>query len=208
VNGTQASTRPAGTSRNDATINYEVDRTISHTKDPVGSLRRLSVAVVVNYRSVDGKQEPLDPAEMEKLNQLVREAMGYSADRGDSISVVNSPFSPEPTVPVWQNPVYLDYAVQLFRYLVIAFAIYLVWRLILRRIVMESQAAAARREAELVQEKEAREHAETAARLAAEMSRYEDNLTAARELATKDPRAVAMVLRAWMEKKDGNSPST
>jgi flagellar M-ring protein FliF len=209
VNGSQTGTnRVAGTSRNDATINYEVDRTISHTKDPVGSLRRLSVAVVVNYRTVDGKQEPLDPTEMEKLNQLVREAMGYSADRGDSISVVNSPFSPEPTVPVWQNPVYLDYAVQLFKSLVIAFAVYLVWRLILRRIVMESQAAAARREAELAQEKEAREHAETAARLAAEMSRYEDNLTAARELATKDPRAVAMVLRAWMEKKDGSSPST
>src|SRR5690606_4288900 len=45
-------TAPTGTSRNDATINYEVDRTISHVKDPVGTLRRLSVAVVVNYRMV------------------------------------------------------------------------------------------------------------------------------------------------------------
>src|SRR5690606_2251520 len=42
-------------SRNDATINYEVDRTISHVKDPLGTLRRLSVAVVVNYRDIGGE---------------------------------------------------------------------------------------------------------------------------------------------------------
>ena len=207
VNGTQA-TAPSGTSRNDATVNYEVDRTISHTKDPVGTLRRLSVAVVVNYREVDGQQVPLEPAELDKLNELVRQAMGYSADRGDTVSVINSAFSPEPAVPVWQDPVYLKYAIELSKYLVIAFAIYLLWRLILRRIIMESQAAQARREAELQMEKENREQAETAARLAAEMSRYEDNLTAARGLATKDPRAVAMVLRAWMEKKDAGPSST
>lgn len=207
VNGTQT-TAPSGTSRNDATVNYEVDRTISHTKDPVGTLRRLSVAVVVNYREVNGEQVPLEPAELDKLNELVRQAMGYSADRGDTVSVVNSAFSPEPAVPVWQDPIYLKYAIELSKYLVIAFAIYLLWRLILRRIIIESQAAQARREAELQLEKENREQAETAARLAAEMSRYEDNLTAARGLATKDPRAVAMVLRAWMEKKDAGSSST
>jgi flagellar M-ring protein FliF len=207
VNGTQTAA-PSGTSRNDATVNYEVDRTISHTKDPVGTLRRLSVAVVVNYREVDGEQVPLEPAELDKLNELVRQAMGYSADRGDTVSVINSAFSPEPAVPVWQDPVYLKYAIELSKYLVIAFAIYLLWRLILRRIIMESQAAQARREAELQMEKETREQAETAARLAAEMSRYEDNLTAARGLATKDPRAVAMVLRAWMEKKDAGPSST
>jgi flagellar M-ring protein FliF len=199
-------TAPTGTSRNDATINYEVDRTISHVKDPVGTLRRLSVAVVVNYRMVDGEQVPLEQAELDKLNELVRQATGYSAQRGDTITVVNSAFSADPPTPVWQDPVYLNYAIELSKYLVIAFGIYLLWRLILRRIIMESQAAAARREAELMREKETREQAETAARLAAEMSRYEDNLTAARTLASKDPRAVAMVLRAWMEKKDGTTP--
>src|SRR5690606_33542514 len=53
LGGTQVGAQ--GTARNDATINYEVDRTISHVKDPVGQLRRLSVAVVVNYREVDGQ---------------------------------------------------------------------------------------------------------------------------------------------------------
>src|SRR5690606_12598823 len=54
-------------SRNDATINYEVDRTISHVKDPLGTLRRLSVAVVVNYRNNDGEFEPLPDTDLEKL---------------------------------------------------------------------------------------------------------------------------------------------
>src|SRR5690606_30966859 len=76
-------------SRNDATINYEVDRTISHVKDPLGTLRRLSVAVVVNYRNNDGELEPLPAAELDKLNELVKQAMGYSAERGDTLSVIN-----------------------------------------------------------------------------------------------------------------------
>src|SRR5690606_7037500 len=61
-----AATAPqnTGTSRNDATINYEVDRTISHVKDQLGSLRRLSVAVVVNYRNnADGEATPIPEAE-------------------------------------------------------------------------------------------------------------------------------------------------
>ncbi|WP_285948904.1 flagellar M-ring protein FliF C-terminal domain-containing protein, partial [Mycobacterium tuberculosis] len=65
--------------RRDATTNYEVDRTISHIKQPVGMLKRLSVAVVVNYvRDKDGEPQALPPEELSKLTNLVREAMGYS----------------------------------------------------------------------------------------------------------------------------------
>ena len=54
--------------RRDATTNYEVDRTISHVKQPVGALKRLSVAVVVNYiRDKDGDLKPLPPEELNKL---------------------------------------------------------------------------------------------------------------------------------------------
>src|SRR5690606_31535911 len=68
---------PQGSARNEATINYEVDRTISHVKDAVGQLRRLSVAVVVNYREVDGEPQPLPEAEERKSV-----GQGKSADRG------------------------------------------------------------------------------------------------------------------------------
>ncbi|HEY9572442.1 MAG TPA: flagellar basal-body MS-ring/collar protein FliF [Pusillimonas sp.] len=195
-----------GNSRNDATINYEVDRTISHVKDPLGSLRRLSVAVVVNYRDNEGEAEPLPQAELDKLNELVKQAMGYSAERGDTLSVVNSQFSHDgpPTLPIWENPVYLDYAMQLIQYLLIALVIYILWRSVVKPFMADSENAKEQRKILAQEEEKNRESMAAAERLASEMNRYEENLNTARTMAQKDPRAVAMVLRSWMEKKDAN----
>src|SRR5690606_5266929 len=119
------------------------DRTISHIKDPLGKLQRLSVAVVVNYRNNDGKPEALPPEELEKLNDLVKQAMGYSVERGDTLSVVNSVFSDDTPAspPAWENPVYLDYAMQLAKYLLIALLVLLVWRKLIKPM-METAAIA------------------------------------------------------------------
>ena len=195
-----------GNARNDATINYEVDRTISHVKEPVGKLQRLSAAVVINYRDVDGEPQPLDAAELASLNELIRQAMGFDPQRGDTLSIVNSPFSTDPglQVPIWRDPAYIEYAMQIGRYLLIALLIWLLWRSIVRPIVQSQvQAAAAAREAEVADQETKEDLAAQAQRRASELSRYEDNLSAARSMAEQDPRAVAMVVRSWME-KDGN----
>ena len=196
----------SGSSRSDATVNYEVDRTISHVKHPLGTLRRLSAAVVINYRHGADGPEPLPADDLARLEDLVRQAMGYSADRGDSLTVVNSLFTDtgEWDQPFWQNTLYLDYAMQLLRYLLLATGSYLLWRAISRRVREERARNEARRDAE--EARKERDLAETRAaeELAAEVSRHEENLRTAREMAIKDPRAVAMVLRSWMEDKDGN----
>lgn len=194
-----------GNARNDATINYEVDRTISHVKNPLGTLRRLSVAVVVNYRTSDGEVVPLPPAELEGLNDLVKQAMGYSAERGDTLSVVNSRFSDDRPAdpPVWENPVYLDYGMQLLQYLLIVLGVWIVWRSIVKPMIASVATARAESEAEKAEMESNREKLAAAERRASEISRYEDNLNTARTMAQKDPRAVAMVLRSWME-KNGN----
>ncbi|MGC7981054.1 flagellar M-ring protein FliF C-terminal domain-containing protein, partial [Salmonella enterica] len=84
---------PRNTQRNE-TSNYEVDRTIRHTKMNVGDIERLSVAVVVNYKTLaDGKPLPLTADQMKQIEDLTREAMGFSDKRGDTLNVVNSPFS-------------------------------------------------------------------------------------------------------------------
>nr|WP_237173823.1 flagellar basal-body MS-ring/collar protein FliF [Paracandidimonas lactea] len=196
----------SGSQRDDATVNYEVDRTINHVKGPAGTLRRLSAAVVVNYRFTDEGLKPLTAQDMQKLDQLVRQAMGYSEERGDTLSVVNSQFNdPISITPhFWENPVYLEYGMKLLQYLVIALLVYILWRVIGRPMVAERARAQAEVEADQVQQDKAREQAEAAERLANELNRYEDNLKTAREMAIKDPRAVAMVLRSWMEKKDAN----
>ena len=96
------------------TVNYEVDKTIKHTRQPVGAIKRLSVAVVVNHRKLvdaDGKvsTKALSAEEMTQINALVKEVMGYSKERGDSVNVTNSAFSvaevePAAEVPLWKQP--------------------------------------------------------------------------------------------------------
>jgi flagellar M-ring protein FliF len=78
-----------------ATINYEVDKTIRHTKGTPGSVRRLSVAVVVNHRKDPAKPKPtpLTAAELTQITNLAREAMGFNQTRGDTLNVANAPFT-------------------------------------------------------------------------------------------------------------------
>lgn len=195
----------SGTSRSDATINYEIDRTISHIKDPLAKIQRLSVAVVINYRVVDDEPEALDPAQIQKINDLVKQAMGYSAERGDTLSVINSPFRTpvEATVQVWENPIYLGYAADLGKYLLIALGVLIVWRKIVKPLLAGVTPAVLTQTEESAEVKFDREQIAAAEKRATDLSRYEENLETARKMAEKDPRAVAMVLRSWMD-KDGN----
>ncbi|QOC21204.1 flagellar M-ring protein FliF [Wenzhouxiangella sp. AB-CW3] len=80
-----------------STRNFEIGRTIRHSQTPIGSVRRLSVAVVVDQpREADEegvmRPVPYSEDEIEHLTGLVREAVGFDVDRGDSVSVVNRPF--------------------------------------------------------------------------------------------------------------------
>jgi len=191
----------------DSTINYEVDRTISHVKDPSGSLRRLSVAVVLNYRLNDeGEYEPLPEATLANIEQIVRDAMGYSQERGDTVSVINSPFSEnhQPEIALWKDPQYQNLALEALKYLLIALAVFIIWRKVGRPLIESlGQARTASEPAEPDSSAAGALRRSTEAdemRRSSELSRYEDNLQSTRELAEKDPRAVAMVLRTWMEK--------
>lgn len=110
----------AANGRREAMTNYEVDRTVRVTREASGAIRRLSAAVVVNHRrTVDEAGKPklvaLDAAEVENINALVREAIGFSRERGDSINVLNAPFTEAeaPVVeelPLWQQPETIAFA--------------------------------------------------------------------------------------------------
>ena len=84
--------------REQATRNYELDRTVSYTKHQQGTLKRLTVAVVVDdkvVKNADGTETlvPWTENELERLSILVRDAVGFSAVRGDSVNVLNSAFA-------------------------------------------------------------------------------------------------------------------
>jgi flagellar M-ring protein FliF len=104
-------------SRRDAVTNYEVDKTVRVTRNASGMVKRINAAVVVNHRTVtDAKGKtttvPLSAEEIDKLTALVRESVGFSQERGDSVKVVNAPFQVEPTtvvdIPLWKQPEVLD----------------------------------------------------------------------------------------------------
>lgn len=128
----------ATSSRKESTINFELDKTIRHVKDPVGRVKRLSVAVVVNYRAAvagpegePGKPTPLTAPELEQINNLVREAMGFSQERGDTVNVVNAAFTEAKTeidIPVWKDPDNVSMAKGLLKNLIVfGLAFYLVF---------------------------------------------------------------------------------
>lgn len=106
-----------GSSRRDATTNYEVDRTVRVTRGATGTVRRISAAVVVNHvTKTDPKGKtttvPMTDTELEKLTSLVQETVGFNNQRGDTVKVVTAPFKVEaPQVddtPLWKQPEVLD----------------------------------------------------------------------------------------------------
>ena len=95
--GAPAEPPSPGSSHREATTNYELDKTITHTRAEVGAVRRLSAAVVVNHRRAvkEGKSEvtALPEAEVAQLNNLVRQAIGFNEKRGDTVNLVNAAFN-------------------------------------------------------------------------------------------------------------------
>ncbi|HZP85410.1 MAG TPA: flagellar basal-body MS-ring/collar protein FliF [Burkholderiales bacterium] len=97
ANGPANAGSPSSSHRENVT-NFELDKTIRHTRGEVGAIKRLSAAVVVNYRRETAKDgttsyKPLPEDELKQINALAREALGFSQERGDSLNVVNAPFS-------------------------------------------------------------------------------------------------------------------
>jgi flagellar M-ring protein FliF len=105
--------------RREQVINYEVDKTVSVTRNASGTVRRLSAAVVLNHmeatdRKGQSSSAPLPPEQMEQINALVREAIGFSSNRGDSVNVMNAAFTKTALdtteVPWWKQPDTFDLA--------------------------------------------------------------------------------------------------
>lgn len=106
--GVAANGSTAGSSRRESVVNYEVDKTVKVVREASGTIRRLSAAVVINHRSSTDRAgktitQPIPPDQLEQMTALVRETMGFSQARGDSVNVVNAVFNVTPEMQ--QDPV-------------------------------------------------------------------------------------------------------
>lgn len=205
-----ASSGPRNTTHNE-TNNYEVDRTIRHTKMNVGDVQRLSVAVVVNYRTLaDGKTAALTADQLKQIEDLTREAMGYTEKRGDTLNVVNSPFNMTDDVggelPFWQQQSFIDQLMTAGRWLLVLIVAFILWRKAVRPQLVRRQeeakavqeAAQARNEIEesvevRLSKDEQQQQRRSNQRLSAEVMSQR-----IREMSDNDPRVVALVIRQWM----------
>ncbi|MYN43357.1 flagellar basal body M-ring protein FliF [Duganella sp. FT109W] len=211
-------------SHKESTTNYEVDKTVRYEQRGMGGLRRLTVAVVVNFKRIvdkDGKVtvKAYTPEEMAKINDLVKQAMGYNQDRGDAVSVANSPFDGvdkpfERPPDWWRDPANLPMAKDLAKFLITALILlYIVMRIVrpmMRPVFKKIDEINAPEPEPEVPEEEIEEGpdealiAEEALRKMEESTArgYRENLAMAKKLAVEDPRIVANVIKEWIGAND------
>ncbi|MDX1757583.1 MAG: flagellar basal-body MS-ring/collar protein FliF [Marinobacter sp.] len=213
-------TPPPVNVRSEATRNYEMDRTVSYIRQEQGRVKRLTVAVAVDDMKVVDPQtgevsyEPWPEQELQRLTMLIRDAVGYSAVRGDSVTVMNTAFAPEEAVEFeapgfWEQPWFWDLMKQVLAGLVI-----LVLVLGLLRPTLKSLSGSGRRErgGELEGEGGYEDMkglgSDSALRealssqdellLPGATDSYDRQLNALKGLITEDPARVAQVMRQWV----------
>lgn len=194
----------AGQQRKDQTLQYELDRTVRHTRQQVGAIKRLSAAVVVNHRKApesangksakDGKvaQTPLSEEEMRQITALAKEAIGFSQQRGDTLNVLNAAFNveaaePLPEAALWEQPDNVAFAKEVGKQLLaLALALYVVLG-VLRPMIRQLSAAPTEPEASAALPD-----------LGQGPALQAERLQAARQLARQDPKVVANVVKSWV----------
>ncbi|VVE53424.1 flagellar M-ring protein FliF [Pandoraea iniqua] len=203
--------------RKDATVNYEIDRTIRHIQQATGSLKRLSAAIVVNYRpGADAKGKPamvaLTQAQLDQIQNLSKEAIGFSGQRGDTLNIVNSPFTveedPEANLPWWRQRQNIELAKQVGKWALITLVGLYLWFGVVRPAIRKHLAPPPPAEPTMAGvaggaagggSGSAGEDGEDGASGAkGELSAYERNLQYARQVARQDPKIVATVVKSWV----------
>ena len=205
TNGQQGSEK---SSKKDSTVNYEVDRTIQHTKLPVGMVKRVSAAVVVNYKKKtdqngESKFAPLTQQELTQINNLVKEAMGYNPARGDTLNVVNAAFADNSSRPGYQQQA-IDYVSnnlgELAKWgallLVFLYILFGVVRPIVRDVINPPKLEEDGLDGPAIEGAE--EETEPMDEQELQQISYTANLDAAREIIRKDPRMAAQIIKEWI----------
>ena len=239
---TSGAAQSASNRRSQTTRNYELDRTISHTRPAVGNIRRLSVAVVVRNPAptasaadeaaetpADGEDaeaessaadNQLDPAALERMESLVKDAIGFDPARGDSVRVTSADFlapaapEPLPEPPLWEQPWVWSVAKQALGGLFVLFVLLGVIRptvksLMTRPVTLEAEAAAAAaREGDLLPAGEMKDGLPANGNAALPgadpnqpllaSSEVDPTIDQVKQFVNQDPKIAAQVIKGWV----------
>lgn len=189
---------------NESTVNYELDKTTRHTQLSTGGIKRLSVAVVVNYQQdKEGKEAALSAEQISQITSLVKQAMGYSEARGDSVNVVNTPFTThefaDDALPWWQQSQWISLATQALRWLVVMIIALVLYRKIVSPAFRQFQKTLNPPVTETPpQASEVDPSLNEVARKAQLRINAEHMSQRIRTMSENEPQVVALVIRDWM----------
>jgi flagellar M-ring protein FliF len=202
----------------DVTRNYEIDRTLNYTSQPAGTVRRLTVAVLIGDRTVTGKdgkskKVPLSADDLARVTQLVKDAVGFDASRGDSVSVVNESLDTDSSAaatpdgsfqapPLWQTPIFWSLVRIGAGFIVVLVLVLTVLRPLVKTLITPMRFAPAGG-AQALPAATPGAPAGTAALPPGQQSAvspltHQEQLTQARSMVNQDPKRVAQVVRGWV----------
>ncbi|MCB1851829.1 MAG: flagellar M-ring protein FliF [Gammaproteobacteria bacterium] len=207
-----------------STRNFELDKTISHTRLSTGKVRRLSVAVVIDDKTSinsEGTEVQIErsPEEVNRITQLVKEAIGFNAARGDSVRVINASFTPPdemeplPEPALWEQPWFLDLVKQIGGLLLVLILIFFVLRPTMQRLTARpGEEKSGEKDDDTDEEEGTEEDAQVAGALPDADAQYQlpgpesylDALEKARQMVGEDPKRVAQVIKTWMAEDAGH----
>ena len=221
ANGSSTQQTP-GRNHKEETRNYELDTTVSHTKQQVGMIRRLSVSVALDYitnTAADGtvSSVPRSQAELLDIRRLLQGGIGFDVTRGDSLEVLSIPFNRDgevalAEVPFWEDPKFLPLIKLGGGIFIIALLILVVVRPMVRKLVNPDEMKADEFDADegldLGDETIsllAEEFDESQVGFAADgtfmlpdLHKDEDVLKAVRALVANEPELSSQVVKNWM----------
>ncbi|MFA7387967.1 MAG: flagellar basal-body MS-ring/collar protein FliF [Thiohalobacteraceae bacterium] len=212
-----ANSESSGNTSTRSTRNYELDKTISHTRLASGGIRRLSVAVVLDDKQgVDDQGEPApvpwSDQEIEKFTTLVKEAVGFNAQRGDSVQLINAAFQPTPKLaplpepPVWEQAWMQDALKQAGGALAVLFLIFGVLKPTLRNLTEKGTGTPALAVAgggeQAMDEDQLTLGASRQPQGLPGPMQYEQQMATAKGMIQQDPKRVAQVVKNWVN-EDG-----
>ncbi|KTC79351.1 flagellar basal-body MS-ring/collar protein FliF [Legionella cherrii] len=193
--------------RTQSTKNFELDKTVSHTKNQPGTIKRLSVAVLVDNRAVmDEKTKkmtktPLTAKEINQIKLLVADAIGLNAQRGDSLNVINSDFvKPDPIAAIpeerfWQKEIFWSIVKQAAAAVFVLALIFGVLRPMLKTLASNRNVVSVASDEQPIGDltydgtisiKDAND--------------YESQLNLLRQVVDKEPKRVAQVVKNWVDR--------
>ncbi|MEN8638159.1 flagellar basal-body MS-ring/collar protein FliF [Pseudomonas sichuanensis] len=204
--------------RQQSTKNFELDRSISHTRQQQGRLTRLSVAVVVDDQakidaaSGEATRTPWGAEDLARFTRLVQDAVGFDASRGDSVTVINVPFAADRgdelvDIPFYSQPWFWDIVKQVLGVVFILILVFGVLRPVLNNITGGGKQAATDSDMELggmigLDGELANDRVSlggpTSILLPSPSEGYEAQLNAIKGLVAEDPGRVAQVVKEWI----------